>query len=239
MAWVRFGCDSRQVHWSMSKKRSLLLNRQVHFNLEVNMDSKTAIKQLGAIEKICGQGIRLAAEGWNEKWKILISTILSAQTRDEVTIEVCERLFKKYPTARKLGNAPIGDIGRMVRPINFYKTKSRNIKETAKIISEKGIPQTIEELIELPGVGRKVGNVYLAEAHGAAAIGVDTHVGRLSYKLGWTKNKDKHKIERDLEQLFPKRYWRSINYILVNFGRQHWTRIRDEDKLLKEVKKIK
>ena len=202
------------------------------------MNSKIAIKQLKAIGKI-DSGIRLAAEGWDEKWKILISTILSAQTRDEVTIEVCEKLFKRYPSARKLGDAPIGEIKRFIKPINFYKTKSKNIKETAKMISEQGIPETLDGLIEFPGVGRKVGNVYLAEAHNAAAIGVDTHVGRLSYKLGWTKNKDKHKIEKDLERLFPKGYWRSINYVLVNFGRQHWTRVRDEDAILKKVKAIK
>jgi len=203
------------------------------------MDSKRAIKQLRAIEKIEKQGIRLAAEGWNEKWKVLISTILSAQTRDEVTIEVCEKLFKKYPFQKKLGDAPLKDIQKIIRPINFYKTKSRNIKEAAAMITRQGLPKDLDGLLAIPGVGRKVGNVYLAEAHGADAIGVDTHVGRISLKLGWTKNKNPHKIEKDLERLFPKKYWRSINYILVTFGRQHWTRKRDEDAILKKVMSIR
>ena len=202
------------------------------------MDSKRAIKQLNSLEKLEKEPMRLAAE-WKEDWKVLISTILSAQTRDELTIKVSEILYRKYPSAKKLGNAPLRDIQKIIRPINFYKTKSKNIKETARIISEKGIPAKLDGLIELPGVGRKVGNVYLAEAHGAAAIGVDTHVGRLAYKLGWTKNKNKHKVEKDLERLFPKRYWRSINYILVTFGRRHWTRKRDEDGILKKVKSIR
>ncbi|MBU2523340.1 MAG: endonuclease III [Nanoarchaeota archaeon] len=203
------------------------------------MNSKRAIRQLRLIERIIkGNPMRLAAE-WKEKWKVLISTILSAQTRDEVTIVVCEKLFKKYSSAKRLGDAPLNNIKKIIRPINFYKTKSKNIKETAKIISEKGIPKNIEGLMKLPGVGRKVGNVYLAEAHGTDAVGVDVHVGRISYKLGWTKNKNRYKIEKDLEKLFPKRYWRSINYILVTFGRQHWTRKRDEDQILKKVKTIK
>ena len=204
-----------------------------------NMNSKKAVKQLKFIEKIItGNPMRLAAE-WDEKWKVLISTILSSQTRDEKTIEVSNILYKEYPTAKKLADAPLKDIQRIIRPINFYRTKSKNIKTAASIISTKGIPTKLDELMELPGVGRKVGNVYLAEAHKAAAIGVDTHLSRLSQKLGWTKNKDRHKIENDLKRLFPKKYWRSINYILVTFGRQHWTRKRDEDTILKKVKSIR
>ena len=207
-------------------------------NKKGKMDSKRATRQLKEMEKIVNKGMRLAAEGWNEKWKVLISTILSAQTRDEVTIVVCEKFFKKYSSPKKLASASLSEIRKMIKPINFYKTKSKNIKETAKIISKEGIPETLNELIKLPGVGRKVGNVYLAEAHKANAIGVDTHVARLSRKLGWTKNKDKHKIEKDLERLFPEKHWRSINYILVTFGRQHWTRKKDEDIILKRMKAL-
>jgi len=203
------------------------------------MDSKRAIRQLKFLESmIKGKEMRLAAE-WDEKWKVLISTILSSQTRDEKTIEVSKVLYRKYSTAKKLANAPLKDIQKIIRPINFYRTKSKNIKETARIISKHGIPTHLGGLMELPGVGRKVGNVYLAEAHNVAAIGVDTHLSRISYKLGWTKNKNRHKIEKDLEKLFPKNHWRSINYIIVRFGRKHWTRKRDEDAILKKVKAIK
>ena len=189
------------------------------------MNTKKAVWQLKKIEKLAPKEMRLAAE-WpkSKKWQILISTILSAQTRDEKTIEVSSVLYKKYSTVEELGDARLSSIGKIIRPVNYYKTKARHIKATAKIISGGGIPTDIGGLLELPGVGRKVGNVYLAEAHKADAIGVDTHVARISNKLGWTEHKNPHKIEKDLENLFPQKYWRSINYILVRFGRAYWTR---------------
>lgn len=200
------------------------------------MNSKKAVKQLKALKKYTFEEMRLAAE-WDADWKILIATILSAQTRDEKTIEVCEILFKKYPTLELFSKARIGDIQKIIKPINYYKTKSKHILETTKIIYKNGIPKKLEGLLELPGVGRKVANVYLAEAQKADAIGVDTHVGRISKKLGWTNNKNPHKIEKDLEKLFPKRYWRSINYIVVRFGRSYWSRGKKgkEDEILGKI----
>lgn len=179
-----------------------------------------AIKQLLFLKKMNkGREKRLAVEGWNEKWKVLISTILSAQTKDETTIKYSEILFSKYDSIEKLAHARLGDVRKIIRPINYHKTKARHIVETAKIIEKGGIPQTREELLELPGVGRKVANVYLVEAHNADCIGVDTHLSFVSQYLGWSRNKNPHKIEKDLEELFPKKYWNSINYIVVNFGR--------------------
>ena len=199
------------------------------------MNTKKAVWQLKQLEKLAPKKMRLAAE-WpkNKKWQILISTILSSQTRDEKTLEVSKNLYKKYLTVEKLSNAKLSEIMKIIKPINYYKTKARHIKETAKIISKQGIPKDINGLLELPGVGRKVGNVYLAEAHKADAIGVDTHLSRVSRKLGWTKNTNAHKIEKDLENLFPKKYWRHLDYIVVRFGRSYWTRGKrtKEDELL-------
>jgi len=197
------------------------------------MDKKIAIAQLKYLDKITPK-IRLAAE-WNQKWKVLISTILSSQTKDTKTIEISNILYKKYPSLNKLANAKIKNIKNIIRPINYYKTKSKHILQTAKIILKKGIPKTIEGLLELPGVGRKVANVYLAVAHKKQAIGVDTHVARLSKKLGWTKEKNPHKIEKDLENLFLKSYWKSINYILVRFGQTHGRSRKNEDLILKKI----
>jgi endonuclease-3 len=185
------------------------------------MDSRLAVEQLKEIEKLVGEfgeEPRLAAEGWSENWKTLIAIILSAQTRDTKTVAVCEELFEKYSEVGDLAEAPSGEIEGMIGSVNFYKTKARNIKEAARMISEGGIGESVEELIRLPGVGRKTANVYLVEVKKAAAIGVDTHVGRISRKMGWTENKDPHKVEKDLEGLFPRRYWNSINWILVRFG---------------------
>jgi len=184
------------------------------------MKTEKAVRQLYELEKLAPRDMRLAAE-WSlkQKWKILIATILSAQTKDETTISVCNVLFKKFTSLKKLGNARLSSIEKIIRPINYYKTKARNIKKTARLLTGKKIPSKVDELLELPGVGRKVANVYLAVAENKNVIGVDTHVARLSQKLGWTKNTNPHKIEKDLEKLFPKRYYRDINYILVRFGR--------------------
>ncbi len=199
------------------------------------MNSKTAVRQLKALKKLIkGKELRLAAE-WPKKWQVLIATILSAVTRDEKTIEVCEVLFKKYPTPKKLSGASVEDIKRVIRQINYHKTKARHIKETCMIISKNGIPDNLGGLLELPGVGRKVGNVYLAVAHESDSIGVDTHITRISRKLGWTKNKHPHKIEKDLEKLFPKKYWRHINYIVVTFGRTIGRNRKEEDKVLAKL----
>jgi len=210
------------------------------------MNPKKAVSQLKALATrnrrlrsslrlVRGREPRLAAEQ-SAKWKILISTILSSQTKDTTTNIISKILYKKYKTPRALASAPISTIKKIIRPVNFYKTKARHIKETAKLISKK-IPRTRDELMKLPGVGRKVANVYLVEAHNAPAIGVDTHVTRISQKLGWTKQKNPYKIEKDLEKLFPKKYWNSINYIVVSFGQLFGTSRRKEDEILNEIRK--
>jgi len=199
------------------------------------MNSKTAIKQLQALDKLAPK-IRLAAE-WPEKWQVLISTILSAQTKDETTIKISKILFKKYNSLEKLAEASLKDIRKIIRPINYYKTKSKHIKETASILVKKYnsiIPNNLEELLELPGVGRKVGNVYLAEACNMDCIGVDTHLSFVSQFLEWSNNKNPHKIEKDLERLFPKKYWGKLNYIVVRFGRN--TKRKQEEEILEKLR---
>jgi len=203
------------------------------------MNPSQAVSQLKALRRLVrGREPRLAAEQ-SAKWKILISTILSSQTKDTTTNRISAILYKKYKTPKQLGDAPLTQIRRIIRSINYYKTKSKHIKDTAKLINKFGIPQTREELMKLPGVGRKVANVYLAEAHNAPAIGVDTHLSRISQKLGWTKNKNPHKIEKDLEKLFPKKYWNSINYIVVSFGQLFGKSRRKEDIILSKIKLLK
>ena len=134
-----------------------------------------------------------------------------------------------------MSKAKISKIERIIRRVNYHKTKSRNIIATSKAINQKGIPKNVEGLILLPGVGRKVANVYLAEAYKADVIGVDTHVGRISRKLSWTDKKNPYKVEKDLEKLFPKRYWRKINETLVKFGRIFGRSRIKEDEILKKI----
>jgi len=200
------------------------------------MSSRKAIMQLKEIRKlISGKELVLAAE-WPRKYQVLISTILSAQTKDETTIRICKILFAKYPSMKSLAGGRLTSVEKMIRPINYHKTKARHILATAKMLSGKKIPADIAGLILLPGVGRKVGNVYLAEALKMDAIGVDTHVFRLSRKLGWSSGKTPHKVEKDLERLFPRKYWRDLNYVLVNFGRIYGRSRRVEDEMLNGLK---
>ena len=203
--------------------------------MNLKQKSGKAISQLRKIEKLTDKEMLLAAD-WTEEWKVLTSTILSAQTKDETTIKISHLLYKKYPTLNKLAKARLKDVKNIIKPINYHKTKSKNIIQTSRILikSYKGkIPHKIEKLLELPGVGRKTANVFLA-VHNHPAIGVDTHVAFLSQILGWTKSSKKEKIEKDLELLFPKKYWISINYILVRFGRIYKTRKKQVKKLIEE-----
>ena len=205
----------------------------------MNPKSKTAVKQLLLLKRLGPKKeMRLAAE-FPEKWQILISTILSAQTKDETTIAISEILYKKYNLINKLANAKLSEIKKIIRSINYYKTKAKHIKETAKIIvKNKGkIPNNIDKLLKFPGVGRKVANVYLVQAHKTQAIGVDTHCSQTAQSLGWSKNKNPYKIEKDLQKLFPKKYWNSINYIVVRFGRSHSKKEKLE--IFRKLKKIK
>ena len=198
-----------------------------------------AIKQLKALKKH-SKGMRLAAESWASDFQILVSTILSARTRDEVTIPIAEKLFRKFPNAKKLANAKLIDVQKAIKPINFYKNKSKNIINCAKAIVKdyRGkVSHDFNELLKLPGVGRKTANVFLAE-HGKNALPVDTHVFYISRKLGWAKNKNPHKVEEELKALFPKKYWNRINSILVRFGKTYTSR-REKDKILEKIRRIK
>ncbi len=203
------------------------------------MNPKTAIRQLNELSKNV-KIMRLAAEDWTSDYEILISTILSARTRDEITIPVSEKLFKKYPNPKSLSEANLGDVELSIKPVNFYKNKSKNIINCAKMLVDRYnsiIPQDFNQLIEFPGVGRKTANVFLAEK-GKAAIGVDTHLSYISQRLGWTKNKHPHEVEGELKELFPKNYWNKINTVLVRFGKTHTSR-KEKDEILDEIRKIR
>ena len=203
------------------------------------MDFERASKQLAALKET-SKTMRLAAEQWANDYQILVSTIMSARTRDEVTIVVAEKLFKKYPTAEKLAKANQKDIEEIIRPVNFYRNKTKSIINCSKEIINNFngfVPHDIDKLITLPGVGRKTANVFLAE-QGKHALPVDTHVYYISRKLGWAKEKNPHKVEQELKELFPKEYWNKINNALVHFGKTHTSR-KEKDKILEQIKKIK
>ncbi len=192
--------------------------------------------QLAKLEEL-SSSMRLAAEDWDQPWKTLLSTMMSARTRDEKTIPIATELFRKYGTLDSLAKADLRSIQKIIRPINFYITKSKNVRNCARILVEKYngiIPHDFEKLIELPGVGRKTANVFLSEM-GNDAIGIDTHVAYISRKLGWTDNKNPKKVEDDLKRIFPQNYWRKINHILVRFGKTHTSKMK-KDELLRKIR---
>jgi len=200
------------------------------------MNQKTALAQLKQINKLKGN-MRLAAENWKSDFQTLVSTILSARTLDETTIRVSNLLFSKYPDAKALAKAKTQNIQKMIKPINFYKNKTKSITNCSKVLVEKyngKVPRDYEKLVELPGVGSKTANVFLSEV-GIDAIGVDTHLSYISQYLGWSKNEKPEKIEDDLKKLFPKNYWIKLNPILVKFGKKYTSR-KEKNQLLDNIK---
>ena len=181
---------------------------------------------------------RLAAEGWENDWQTLIATIYSAQSRDETTIPVMEKAFNVFPTLESYANSPFSRLMSLTKKINYYKTKSRNSKATAQLLLSKfngKVPDTIEQLITLPGVGRKTANLILSEIHNKDGICVDTHVHRLSNVLGLVKTKTPHETEIELEKIAPKKYWSKINRLFVLWGKE--VRGRDKNQFLNHLKK--
>jgi len=162
---------------------------------------------------------------WNERkvspFRTLIGTILSARSRDEMTDVITTRLFERFATPKALANADRRAVEKILQPIGFYRTKAAYVMETARMVEARGgeIPRTIEGLMEFPGVGRKVANCVLVYAFGQQAIPVDTHVHRVSNRMGWIKTKTPEETERRLVELVPRRLWPVINEALVAHGK--------------------
>lgn len=159
--------------------------------------------------------------------QILIATMMAAQTTDKLVNTLTPALFKKYPTAKDFADAPVEDIAEMIHKVNFHANKAKNIKAACQIIAEKydgKVPDNMEELDALPGVARKTANVVLSNAyHKAEGIVIDTHMIRMSNKLGLTTQKDPVKIEQDLMQIVPKNQWIIFAHMLILYGREHCT----------------
>ncbi len=155
------------------------------------------------------------------KFSILISAILSSRTRDETTGEVMKRFLKKVKNFHDLKKLSLKEIEKLIYPVGFYRNKAKSLKKLADMIIEKykgRIPDNFEELVKLPGVGRKVANLILTEVFKKDEICVDTHVHRISNRLGWVKTKKPEETEEELKKVFNKRYWRRLNKTLVAFG---------------------
>ncbi len=191
---------------------------------------KKAERKYGASTK------RLAGEGWAHHWQTLVVTMMSAQSRDEVTIPIAESLFSQFPTLEQLAAADIEDIEKVIHSLNYYRTKAKHIKETAYLLVKEHhgrVPDTIDELVKLPGVGRKTANLIITEVHKGDGICVDTHVHRISNVLGLVKTKTPHQTELELQKIAPRRYWGRINRLFVLWGKE--VPGRDKERLLRQL----
>ena len=154
-------------------------------------------------------------------FSILIGTILSARTKDESTTKVVKILFSKYKNAKDLANAKLNDVEKIIKPIGFYHVKSKRIIEVAKIIDKKykgKVPEDLDSLVQLPGVGRKTANCVLVYAFEKPAIPVDIHVHRISNRLGLVQTKTPEETELKLMEKIPKKFWIEINDTFVMYG---------------------
>lgn len=177
---------------------------------------------------------------YEEPWQLLIATILSAQCTDAVVNVVTRDLFVKYPTPAKLADADLNELEKDIHQTGFYRNKAKNIRACCRELIEKydgEVPSSIEELISLPGTGRKTANVVRSHIFNEPCVVVDTHVKRITKRLGITKHDDPVKIEFDVMKKVPKDHWMLWNYDLITLGRTICTASKPKcrDCFLKEV----
>jgi len=187
------------------------------------MRIKDAVLEIIRVLKQEYPGAKIALDYSNPQ-ELLVATILSAQCTDERVNQVTKTLFKKYRRAEDYATVDLAELEEDIRSTGFYRNKAKHIKDSCKMIVEKfnsRVPDNMEDLITLPGVARKTANIVLSNAYGVAVgIAVDTHVRRLSQRLGLAENDDPDKIERDLMRIVPKEEWFSFSYLLIDHGRK-------------------
>jgi endonuclease-3 len=171
--------------------------------------------ELPAVEKI-------SEESQEDPFEVLIATMLSAQTRDSVTAAASERLFRAARTPRSMAKLTVKRIERLIYPVSFYRHKAKHVKETCRLLVERHggrVPGTMKELLALPGVGRKTANlVLILSFKSRESICVDTHVHRISNRLGWVRTRSPEETEQALYKATDKRWWPYINLYLVTWG---------------------
>ena len=158
-----------------------------------------------------------------DPWAVLVSTIISLRTKDEVTLAASGRLLQKAGSPAELDRMKEENIAKMIYPAGFYRNKAVSLKKIANILLEQYggmVPASMDALLALPGVGRKTANLVLAEAFDMEGLCVDIHVHRISNRCGWLSSKNPGETEMILREILPKKYWKRINYLLVLYGQK-------------------
>ena len=160
---------------------------------------------------------------YKNAFQLLVATVLSAQCTDKRVNQTTPALFKKYPNPQKMAKADLKEIQNLVKSTGFFRAKAKNIKGLSNIIVEQfdgNVPSNLEDLITLPGVGRKTANVVLGHAFGIPGITVDTHFGRLSRRFGWSKQNNPVKVEFEVGELIPEKEWTNLSQRMIWHGRR-------------------
>ena len=184
-------------------------------------DEKVRAKRIFTLLKKAYPDARCTLE-YRDPFTLLIMTILAAQCTDERVNKVCETLFQKYKTPQDFAQSSSAELEEAIRPCGFFKAKAKSIQATCRELVQRyggKVPNTMEDLLTLRGVGRKTANVILGECFGQPAIIVDTHCRRVAKRLGFTKEEDPSRIEQDLMRLWDKRDWTLFSHLLVFHGR--------------------
>jgi len=178
------------------------------------------------VEEIISRLKKLYPKGYfqinRDPYYLLISTVLSQRTRDEVTITTTQKLFSVFDTPQKMGNADVDEIQELIRNVGFYRVKSQRLIEISRMLLDEYdgiVPDDINELVKLPGVGRKTANCVLTYAFDKDAIAVDTHVHRISNRMGLVKTTTPEETEIELGKVVEKEMWKDINGLMVLFGK--------------------
>jgi endonuclease-3 len=189
------------------------------------MNTKTLVKALAILQKECPTWkvpiVTQIAERSNDPFKVLISTLLSLRTKDEVTSKASRLLFREADTPETIIRLSASTIQKLIYPVGFYKRKAENMLKVCRILLDDYnslVPDTLEELLALPGVGRKTANLVLTLGFGKPGICVDTHVHRISNRLGYVNTKTPEQTEMSLREKLPGEWWIPINDIIVAFG---------------------
>lgn len=165
---------------------------------------------------------KISKESREDPFRVLVATMLSAQTRDAVTDEASRRLFRVARTPRTMAALPVSRIERLIYPVSFYRNKARHVKAACRQILDRfggRVPGRMEDLLTLPGVGRKTANLVLILSHASRDnICVDTHVHRIANRLGWVKTRTPEQTELALYEVVPRRFWPNVNLYLVTWG---------------------
>jgi endonuclease-3 len=190
------------------------------------MDTATLEKALKILRreirkwKVPAVGV-IADRAIDRPFETLVSTILSLRTKDAVTETASNRLLSRAQTPDAIALLPLGEIERLIYPVGFYRTKARNLRETCRVLLEKyegRVPRNLEELLKLPGVGRKTANLVVTVGYGDDGICVDTHVHRIVNLLEYVRTKTPEESEFALREKLPRKHWKTLNDILVTFG---------------------